>query len=56
MNDRTNWTLADYDKAINALFKRQDELKAQNMTDSQEYLQNLYTLRDMTRERLTVLA
>lgn len=43
----------ELDSEINALFIRQDELKklGRDRNDDIEYMQNLYRLRDLTRQR-----
>lgn len=45
-------TPQELDAACNAGFRKLDELKAQGKDGTQEYMQALYLLRDLTRARV----
>ena len=47
----------ELDAQCNALFRKLEEMKKSGLdkNDNQEYMQTLYTLRDLTRERTNVL-
>jgi hypothetical protein len=44
--------IQDLDKEIDALFRKQEELKKSGKDGSPEYMQVLYKLRDLTRQRI----
>jgi hypothetical protein len=55
MNNPEQIRLKAMDSEINALFRKQDALKAAGCEGGSEYMQLLYELRDKTRARLGVM-
>lgn len=54
MNDNQKQTLEPLDAACNAWFRKLDALKAEGKDGTQEYMQALYALRDLTRARVQI--